>query len=287
MRGKNTNFSFGKNWTDYVKGALSEEKIGAAKKSLLGYLPQEDYKGKVFIDIGCGSGIFSFGALSLGCKKVISFDVDERSVEATRLVKERFSRSAAIGRWEIFKGSILDDSLVQDLKGQGDIVYSWGVLHHTGDMRQAIRNAALLVKPNGFFIIAIYNKTASSDFWKKFKRFYNLRFDFMKKVLNYAVFVLVLPRRIAGSFLKKIKGLPAEPLFSRERGMSVYYDVVDWLGGYPYEYATFDEMRDFVEGLGFALVRAPRTLPSEKKRFLNRFTFNYTGNNEFVFKKIK
>ena len=173
MRDKNINFSFGRNWTKFVSRALDEEKIEAAKKSLLKYLSPEEYRNKVFIDIGCGSGIFSFGALSLGCKKVISFDIDERSVEAARLVKDRFSGSAGGGRWEIFKGSILDDSLVRDLKGQGDIVYSWGVLHHTGDMRQAIRNAALLVKPGGFFIIAIYNKTASSDFWKEFKKFYN------------------------------------------------------------------------------------------------------------------
>lgn len=279
-------FSFGRNWLDYVNNVLDRKQLDVARDSLLKYLPEEEYKNKVFIDIGCGSGIFSLSALMLGCKKVISFDVDNYSVKTAKLVKDKFAELIpADAQWEIFEGSILDDNLVHAIKTKGDIVYSWGVLHHTGDMYKAIQNASRLVNPKGFFIMAIYNKTASSDFWKRYKRFYNLTNVFFRKIMNYVVFGYIILQRIRVSMIHKIKNQPTEPLFLRERGMSIYYDVVDWLGGYPYEYATFGEIKDYMEDLGFELIKAPTVLPAEKKKLLNRVTFNYTGNNEFVFRK--
>lgn len=283
---KEATFSFGRNWFDYVNNVLDRKQLDVARDSLLKYLPEEEYKNKVFIDIGCGSGIFSLSALMLGCKKVISFDVDEYSVKAAKLVKDKFAELIpADAQWDIFEGSILDDDLLRKFSSQGDIVYSWGVLHHTGDMYKAIQNASRLVNPEGFFILAIYNKTASSDFWKRYKRFYNLTNVFFRKIMNYVVFGYIILQRIRVSMIKKIKNQPTEPLFLRERGMSIYYDVVDWLGGYPYEYATFEEIKDYMENLGFELIKSPTVLPTEEKKLLNRVTFNYTGNNEFVFRK--
>ena len=272
-------FSFGRNWVDYVNNFLDEKILNTVKESLLKYLPEDEYRDKTFIDIGCGSGIFSFNALRLGCKKVISFDIDKYSIEATRIVKEKFSHLLPKNyQWEIFEGSILDEDLVNKLKGQGDIVYSWGVLHHTGDMKRAIQNAAKMVSPNGYFIIAIYNRVPSSEFWLRVKKFYNQSSLIIKKIMVYSVFIL-------GILKRKLLGQATESLFSRERGMSIFYDVIDWLGGYPYEYATFEEIKNFVEKLGFDLIKAPKKLPSPPKTFLNRFSPHYTGNNEFIFRK--
>ena len=120
-------FSFGRNWVDYANNSLGEEEINIAKNSLLKYLPENEYKNKVFIDAGCGSGIFSLGALKLGCKKVISFDVDKYSIEATKITKNKFfSLLPKNYQWDAFLGSILDKNLVEKLKSQGDVVYSWG-----------------------------------------------------------------------------------------------------------------------------------------------------------------
>ncbi len=282
-----TFFTFGKNWVDYVNKALDREKIERAKESLLKYLLEEEYKNKTFIDVGCGSGIFSLSALCLGCKKVISFDIDPLSIKVTKLVKEKFSSliPKKNNDWEIFEGNILDDELVKKLKGQGDIVYSWGVLHHTGKMRQAIENAVKLVKPNGFFIIAIYNKTSSSDSWLKIKKFYNIAPMIMRKIMVYSVFLYLFTQRLASFIKRKLFKQPTQSLFCQERGMSIFYDVIDWLGGYPYEYASFDEIVSFIEPFGFSIIKAPTKSPSLKKKFSNRFSFMYTGNNEFVFKK--
>lgn len=281
-----TAFSFGKNWLDYVDNFLDDKKITIAKDSLLKYLPQVEYKDKTFIDVGCGSGIFSLSAFQLGCKKVISFDIDPYSVEATKAVRERFtSAPASNSAWNIFQGDILDGSLVDKLRNQGDVAYAWGVLHHTGDMKQAITNTAQLVKPNGYLILAIYNRAPSSDFWLKVKQFYNARSALIKEIMVSALFCYIISLRLLGNIKRKILKRKKRSLFTVERGMSVFYDVKDWLGGYPYEYASSEEIQGFVEKLGFILLAAPTKLPALPKTNRNRFTLVHTGNNEFVFRK--
>lgn len=52
------------------------------------------------------------------------------------------------------------------------------------------------------------------------------------------------------------------------------------------DYATFDEINEYVKNMGFELISSPTRLHSEKKKCLNRITFNNTGNNEFLFKKL-
>lgn len=284
-------FSFGRNWIEYVKNFLTKERLDEALASFEKYLPKEEYKEKILIDIGCGSGIFSFNALRMGCKKVISFDVDPRSVEATRLTKEKFGNLLSEdAQWEIFEGSILDSGLISRLKGQGDIVYSWGVLHHTGNMWQAIENAASLVKPGGYFIIAIYNKAPSSEYWLKVKEIYNKLPAFFKLLTACAFYSYMIFRKFLSYFksiiLNQPKHFKLRDIFRKERGMSVFYDMVDWLGGYPYEYATVAEIKNFVEEMGFILVKAPTRIPEAKRTILNRFYFTGTGCNEFVFKSI-
>jgi 2-polyprenyl-3-methyl-5-hydroxy-6-metoxy-1,4-benzoquinol methylase len=285
-------FSFGRNWADYVNNFLTKEKLDLAKESFQRYLPEKEYKDRFLIDIGCGSGIFSFNALRVGCKKVVSFDADPISVETTGLVKKRFGGLLPQNyQWEIFNGSVLDPDLAAKFKGSADIVYSWGVLHHTGNMKLAIENAAGMVRPGGYFIIAIYNRAPSSEYWLKVKRFYNTSSRIVKIFLAYLFYFYVLLRRIGGYFVSLILGRPKPfrlgQLLERERGMSIFYDVIDWLGGYPYEYASVDEINDLVKKLGFELVSNPTKLASYPKKLFNRFTFSLTGCNEFVFKKYE
>src|SRR5215204_3882636 len=165
-------FAFGRNWQRYVDRYLDPVRVEIAARSLQ-TLIGEDLTGKVFLDIGAGSGLFSLCAHQAGAAKVVSIDVDPDAVEACRQLRASADSPPS---WDVMEGSILDEAFISRLP-QGDVVYSWGVLHHTGDMYAALRNAASLVRPGGLFCIAIYNRVTGrfldSERWWKIKRRYN------------------------------------------------------------------------------------------------------------------
>ncbi len=263
-----TQFSFGKNWQKYLAG-LTEERIVLAERSLQKLLAVKDLKGKTFIDIGCGSGLFSLAAIRLGAAQVTSIDVDTSSVAAAQHVRKTMKISDA--KWIIKRGSALDKKFLLSLP-KADIVYSWGVLHHTGDMWNAITNVATIVPPGKTFVIAIYNRHTgfpTSETWLRIKRFYSkrgavLRWCMRAAYLGYHTLGMFAHRRNPFTYIKNYgKG--------SARGMDFYRDVEDWLGGYPYEYASPKEMRSCFGKLGYTKVREVLT-PRE-------------GCNEFVFKR--
>lgn len=234
-------FSFGKNWENFIRVNFSEDRIEISRKHILEFLGFDDLKGKYFLDIGCGSGIHSLAALKANAKKIVSFDVDPYSVETTKKVREMHGNPS---QWEVLHGSILDVDFISQLD-PADIVYSWGVLHHTGALWQAMRSAAALLKEGGLFYIAIYEKTAQSDYWIKIKKRYNRSSAFVKRLMELGY--------VWNSFFKTIspKGIRASidyiKNYKRSRGMEFWTDVKDWLGGWPYEPATLEEVCGFCE----------------------------------------
>ena len=243
-------FEFGKNWQAYLS-EFDARRMKRAETSLKEALELDDLGGLGFLDIGCGSGVFSLSAASLGAR-VTSFDYDPHSVACTRQVKARFAPQRE--DWEIAEGSALDPGFLASL-GTFDIVYSWGVLHHTGKMWEALANAGTRVRPGGTLMIAIYNDQGRySRGWMAIKQAYNrlpraLRF----LVLLPAFLRLWGPRTVADLFT----GRPFRTWrkYSQERGMSPWRDVVDWVGGLPFEVAKPEEIIEFFMRRGFRLAR--------------------------------
>lgn len=239
-------FSFGKNWQNFLQ-TLNEERIENSKNSLKNFLGGEDnIKGKTFVDIGCGSGLFSYAAFKLGAKKVVSVDVDEFSVACAKHLNKK---EGSPENWEIKQGSALDENFIKSL-GQFDIVYSWGVLHHTGNMYNAFDNVINLIGPAGVFYTAIYGRTTSKlagtpDFWLKVKKLYNNSGNIVKNILNYSYVAYFF----IGSLI--FRKNPFKTIRNyKERGMNWYNDVIDWLGGYPYEFAWPDEIINYFGSRG-------------------------------------
>lgn len=232
-------FSFGKNWSDFLDSAFDENRLNIAKQSLIDFLGgEEKISGKTFIDIGCGSGLFSLAALLLGAKEVVSVDIDENSVACARRLRERFQQ---LKNWKVLTGSALDKDFILSL-GQFDIVYSWGVLHHTGNMYQALDNVSNLMKPDGIFYLALYNRCRSwwigtSTFWLKVKKLYNHSGVTGKRLIFYCYVVYFF----LDSFIALKNPFKRMKSFKR-RGMNWEHNVIDWLGGYPYEFAGPDEI---------------------------------------------
>jgi 2-polyprenyl-3-methyl-5-hydroxy-6-metoxy-1,4-benzoquinol methylase len=231
-------FSFGSNWQSFVNKSLTPGRIHEAEDSLRTFFGLNDFEGQTFLDIGCGSGLFSLAARKLGAT-VYSFDPDPLCVACTTELKRRYFPED--GGWTIHQGSVLDGDYLNSL-GQFDLVYSWGVLHHTGAMWRAMENVTPLVAEGGKLYISTYNDQGRrSRYWSIIKRFYNRSSKLTRLIMRLIFF---------GYF-----GIP-KVLFriKKERGMSFWHDVVDWLGGYPFEVAKPEEIFDFYRDEGFVLM---------------------------------
>ena len=242
-------FQFGKNWQRFLS-VLNDERIVEAENSIRKMLNLETLKDKTFLDIGSGSGLFSLAAVRLGAKQIHSFDYDSQSVACTRELKRRYFPQKK--DWSIEQGDVLDKEYLNSL-GQWDIIYSWGVLHHTGNMWQALENIVPLVKKRGKLFISIYtNQGGKSLFWRWVKRTYCSSI-----IWRWIILGLFIPYFFVGGLIKDLLRF-RNPLsrygeYKKTRGMSPIYDWLDWLGGYPFEVAKPEEIFDFYRKKSFIL----------------------------------
>lgn len=250
--GRGERFAFGENWSRFLR-LLDDGRIELAETSLKRMLGVETLNGKSFVDIGSGSGLFSLAARRLGAR-VHSFDFDPNSVACTAELRRRYFPDDS--NWRVEEGSALDRSYIDTL-GRFDIVYSWGVLHHTGSMWEGLENAASLVAPGGQLYIAIYNDQGrSSRIWTQVKRAYVKA----PGPLKWGVLLPAMLRLWGPSTVRDLaRGKPFHSWRTYRtrsvRGMDAWRDVVDWVGGYPFEVAKPEEILDFYRQRGFELRR--------------------------------
>ena len=244
-------FEFGRNWSRFL-AVLDEGRIAAAERALQAMLEASRLDGLRFLDIGSGSGLSSLAARRLGAQ-VRSFDYDPRSVACTAELRQRYFPSDS--EWTVERGSALDGDYLRGL-GTFDIVYSWGVLHHTGRMWEALENAAIPVAPGGRLFIGIYNDTGTqSRRWHWIKRTYNELPGPARTPFAVAVTLPGELKALAGAALRRRPGdyFRSWANYHHRRGMNKWHDIIDWVGGYPYEFATPDQLFDFYRLRGFGL----------------------------------
>ncbi len=268
-------FDFGGNWSRYAS-TVDAAAIAEAERSVLALMPDGVARdgrldGVRFLDAGCGSGLFSLAALRLGAE-VTAFDFDPNSVRTTRRMVETWSGTADQDeRFVLLHGSVLDPAFLENL-GTFDVVYSWGVLHHTGSMWEACRNVAGRVRTGGALLIALYHDTGlTSRIWWVLKRLY---VALPRPLQPLLAALLLLPIELVALLKALLRGAPSSYVhrwtrYRSLRGMSRWYDHLDWVGGFPYECATREEVDEFHQQEGLRLVRSIEAVA--------------WGNNEFVF----
>ena len=245
-------FEFGENWGRFL-AVVGEERICEAQASLRTMLGRPDLAGLTFLDVGSGSGLFSLAAARLGATRVHSFDYDPSSVGCTSELRRRYAPAGA--DWTVQCGSVLDVGYI-DALGCFDVVYSWGVLHHTGAMWTALDNACAAVADDGRLFISVYNDQGSrSRMWRAVKRRYNQLPE--RARLPFVLAVMVLRELLtAGKSVVRVR--PREYVrgwtnYKSTRGMSRWHDLVDWVGGYPFEVAKPEEVFEFCHDRGFEM----------------------------------
>jgi SAM-dependent methyltransferase len=249
-----THFAFGKNWLDYAS-KIDWQRIAQAEDDLIRLNNGQRFDGKTFLDIGCGSGLHALAAIRLGAKSVLCIDIDPDSVAATNKTLAEFAKGTP---------TIVEVISVFDLDpvalGRFDIVYSWGVLHHTGDMYRAIACAAEMVAPGGDFIIALYKKTPFCGIWRGIKKAYSSAPPTTQRRMMALYLWIKHGFWRLRNFELWFRGKPRLDLkkhiaeYGTRRGMDYYNDAHDWLGGYPYESITPDQCFSFFTKLGFESV---------------------------------
>ncbi|HWA08462.1 MAG TPA: class I SAM-dependent methyltransferase [Opitutaceae bacterium] len=258
-------FDFGENWSEFSDRALTPERVAQARTDFARLLQDVPLRSQAFLDIGFGQGLSLLAASSLGAA-THGCDLNPKCVDVLQRNRRHFPDVPALPAVTV--GSILDEQVVSQLRAIGPregfaVVHSWGVLHHTGDLARAIRHAAGLVAPNGHLVLALYNRHWSSPAWRVIKWTYVHSAHWVQRALVGLLYPVI--------YLAKWAVTGRNPK-RQERGMDFYYDVVDWVGGYPYEYASRDEIVQMLERQGFQLVKLlPARVP--------------TGCNEFIFRR--
>lgn len=241
-------FAFGENWSRFLE-ILDDRRVAEAEQSLREMLEVDSLQGLRFVDLGSGSGLFSLAARRLGAE-VCSVDFDPASVACTETLKQRYFPDD--GRWQVHRGSVLDEAFLEGL-GQFDVVYSWGVLHHTGRMWQAMENAAGLCPAGGRLFVAIYNDQGrASRRWLKVKQMYNRLPPGLRWLVLWPAFLRLWGPTTVRDLLSG-RPMATWRSYARERGMTPWRDVVDWVGGLPFEVATPEEVFQFLRARGFVL----------------------------------
>lgn len=267
LKSLDQHFAFGENWAQYAK-LIDERRIAEGKAGLSRLLTADELRGRSVLDVGCGSGLHSLAALLLGAGQIRAVDIDPNSVKTTQAVLDRYAAGMA---YTVEQRSIFE--MRPENMGQFDIVYSWGVLHHTGAMLEAVTSAAALVRPGGYFAFALYRKTRLCGVWTRIKRWYS-RATPDQQATARRIYIALFKLRC------RLRGQDFEAYrrdYASLRGMNFEHDVHDWIGGYPYESIAEHEVDSLVLPLGFEPVR----------RVVSPLAFGFFGSgcDEYVFRR--
>lgn len=148
-----TKDSFDYQWKELTSGDLllgGARFDQAAQQMVSDYAdhPKDWFKGKDVVDVGCGNGRWSHTLCAMGAR-VTAIEISAHALESVNRL---------CGAFDSFTSQSVDLLQPIDLGRQFDLVWCYGVLHHTGDTRRAFDNVVPLVKRGGSIFLMIYGE---------------------------------------------------------------------------------------------------------------------------------
>ena len=117
----------------------------------------ERWSGKKVLEIGCGIGTAGINFARFGA----DYTGVELSSKSLELTQQRFNVYNQKGRF--YEGNAEELTKFLPIK-KYDLIYSWGVIHHTPEPKRAISEISKYLAKDGLFKIMLY----SSESWKNY-----------------------------------------------------------------------------------------------------------------------
>jgi 2-polyprenyl-3-methyl-5-hydroxy-6-metoxy-1,4-benzoquinol methylase len=113
------------------------------------FVPFADLAGKDVLEVGCGSG-FAVQLFAEAGARVTAVDLTDWAVTTTSTRLETFGLKADVRRADGEDLPFPDESF--------DLVFSWGVIHHSSDMEKVLRELIRVCRPAGKLVLMVYNR---------------------------------------------------------------------------------------------------------------------------------
>jgi SAM-dependent methyltransferase len=134
---------FGFEWGEYSE-LRPEYEVQFLKWA--GTLPREYWRGRKFLDVGCGMGRNSHWPMTYGAAAAVAIDVDARSLASAQRLLSRWP-AVTVRRMSAYEIEYEDFF---------DVVFSIGVIHHLAEPERALQQMVKAAKPGGRVLIWVY-----------------------------------------------------------------------------------------------------------------------------------
>lgn len=136
-------------WKNLTNDKFKQSVDLIRKRLKINKFSELQFKNKIVLDVGCGSGRFCVLASSLQAKKVYGIDSSKINIDYN---KKKFKKFTNI------KFLFGDNTNLKIKRNFSDITISQGVIHHTTDMFKSLNELIRVTKKGGKILLLVYGE---------------------------------------------------------------------------------------------------------------------------------
>jgi SAM-dependent methyltransferase/uncharacterized protein YbaR (Trm112 family) len=246
--------NFGFEWTEYARHGWDEPVFNIQREQKIFHykslLRQDQFEGQLVLDAGCGNGRYTYWAAQYG-GKVIGIDLGA-GVDAA------FDNTGTLPNVQIVQADIFNLPFADSIF---DVIFSIGVLMHTGDAQRATKALIQALKPGGSLTVHLYGRG-------------NFIYEWVDHTIRRRTTKLSIPelqhltRRLwtLTRFLQRVHLLGIVSCFVRLDPHP--HCIFDWYSAPIATHHTYSEVKDWFRQTGMPVVQT-----NEPKRWRSRLLY--------------